>query len=81
MTTSNTTTAQPCMICGGSKPAESRIDLGSSFLIGAGLIIGLLLWGAFRVMRAENNGAAQDRETLLAKRRAAEAAIKVGLVV
>lgn len=81
MTTTNSTITQPCMICGGSAPDAPRIDLASSFIVGVGLIIGLLVWGAMRVMRDENKGVAQDRGALLAKQRANEAAIKVGLVV
>ncbi len=78
MTTSNTT--QSCMICGGSAPTETRIDLQASFLIGSGLIVGLLAVGAFKVMRDVVKGADQERDTLRATQKAADAAIKVGMV-
>lgn len=73
--------AQVCMICTGAAKEAPRIDTATALVVGATIIIGLLAWGARRVMRDETIGVAKDRDTLAATRRANEATIRAGLVV
>lgn len=73
--------AQVCMICSGPAKAAPRVDTGTALIVGATLIVALLVWGARRVMRDEVSGAAMDRDTLAATRRANTATIQAGLVV
>lgn len=74
------TTTNVCMICASPATSAPRVDFSAAMIGGSILIIALILAGA-RFMRNASRAAEKERAAAEAKRRASDAAIKVGLIV
>lgn len=73
-------TTNVCMICASPSTSAPRVEFGPAMAGGTILILALIVGGA-RFMRNATRTADKEREAAEAKRRASDAAIKVGLIV